>query len=413
MNAPELVITGIGVVAPNGVDKNTFWQSLEAGKNAVREITSLEIDQCDLKIGAQVTDFDAKAVLGAKGLRNLDNSTLFLLAATKQALDDTGFIVTDENTDKIGICTGTTFSHFWSIIEFDREVFQSGLKFANPALFPSTVINAASSQVSIRFNIQGFNATISTGYTSNIEALKYASSIFANQDMDIILLGAVDALSPSVMFGFNKLGYVAGTHGPTVSCPFDKRRNGPILGEAAIMFALEKQTDAVRRRSTILAKVRGIGTFFDGFHFGKIHPKGEGLEQAIRNAFDQSGFMPKEIDYISSCANSAQDLDKIEVMVLKRIFGAQLKKTPVSSIKSMIGETFSSAGGLQIASCIGAMHRGKIPPTINYKEKDPDCDIDCVPNIAQNKEVKRALVTSFGPGGYNSACIIEKYEDCQ
>lgn len=409
MDKPEAVITGIGVVAPNGIGKDNFWQALEEGNDSVSEITSFETEKFPLHLAAEVKNFPASELLGPKGLRNLDRSALFLMAAAKMALDEAKIEINQENTDKIGVCTGTSFSHLWSIVEFDREVFKEGIDFANPALFPSTVINAASSQVSIRFNIQGFNTTVSTGYTSSLAALKYSLDALLTHKAEIILSGGVDALTSSLFFGVYKLGYMAGLQGIPLSCPFDKRRNGPIIGEAAVLFSIEDLTAAKKRNADIFARIKGLSSFFDAFQMSKVHPQGEGLEKAIKTVMDETGVSPSDIDYISSSANSSKELDKVEVKVLKKIFGANLDKIPVSSIKSMVGETFSTSGALQIASCIGAMSRGIIPPTINYQEPDPECNIDCVPNKGQRKEVKTALVTSFGPGGYNSACILEKY----
>lgn len=408
MSKKDYLITGIGVVAPNGIGKDAFWQGLFSGKNAISEIESFATDKFSVKSAAEIKDFDPKTHLGPKGLRNLDRGTLFLLTASKLALDDAGLVVDDSNTDDFGVCTGTTFPHLSSIVEFDTEVLKEGLSFSNPALFPSTVLNAASSQVSIRFNIQGFNTTISTGYTSSLEALKYSMIALETGKAKIVLSAGMESLTLSLFFGFHKLGYMAGIKGEPVSCPFDKRRNGPLLGEGAVVFSLEDERNAKAHNASIYAKVKGVANYFDGYRIGKIHPQGEGLEQAIKMALDEAGISAKNIDYICSCANSSKDLDKIEVKVLKKIFAKHLKNIPVSAPKSMLGESLSASGGLQILSCIGAMQKGEVPPTINHKENDPDCDIDCVPNKAQKKDVKLALVTSSGPGGYNSACILER-----
>lgn len=406
----DAVITGVGVVAPNGIGRESFWQALEEGRSAVSESDLFNTDKFSVKLTASVKGFDPKSLLGSKGLRNLDRSALMLLAAAKLAIDNAKIEITESNTDNIGICTGTTFSHLWSIVEFDKEVFEDGLNFANPALFPSTVINATSSQVSIRFNIQGFNTTVSTGYTSSLSALRYALDALQTKKAEVVLSGGVDVLTASLFFGFHKLGYMAGLKGEALSCPFDKRRNGPVLGEGAGVFCLEEEPGAKARGADILARVRSVSSFFDAFQMGRVHPQGEGLEKAVRAALDEAGVAADEIDYISSCANSSQDLDKTEARVLKKVFGRRIAEIPVSSIKSMIGETFSASGNLQIASCIGAMRRGVVPPTINYAQKDADCDIDCVPNQARKKDVRLALVTSFGPGGYNSACVLERYD---
>lgn len=409
MDNKRIVITGVGVVAPNGIGKDAFWQALEEGKDTIRKITAFDTEKFSVHSGGEIQDFDPKSFLGQKGLRNLDRSALFLMIAAKLAMENAKLEITLANSDTIGICTGTTFSHLWSIAEFDKEVFKDGLDFANPALFPSTVMNAASSHAAIRFNIKGFNTTLSTGYSSSLSALKYSLEALDTEKVETILSGGVDVLTTQLFFGFHRLSYMAGIKGIPLCCPFDKRRNGPLLGEAAAMFCLEESKRAKERKAAILAKIRSISSYFDAFQISKVHPQGEGLERAIKDAIEEAGIGPEDIDYISSCANSSRDLDKIEVKVLKKVFGKTLNNIPVSSIKSMLGETLSASGALQVASCIGAMLRGIIPPTINYKLQDPECDIDCVPNKAQKKEVKLALVVSFGPGGYNSCCVLERY----
>lgn len=403
----RIVITGLGVVSPIGIGKDAFWQGLAESKNGIDTISSFETDKFSVHVAGEVKNFDPKAYLGQKGLRNLDRSALFLMTAAKSALEDAQLQITEASADDIGICTGTNFSHLWSIVEFDKEVFKDGLDFANPALFPSTVMNAASSHVSIRFNIKGFNTTISTGYTSGLASLKYAIDALNTDKAKIALSGGVDVLTSSLFFGFHKLGYMAGLKGLPLSCPFDKRHNGPVLGEAAAVFCIEEKERAAERKTRSLAEIKSVSTYFDAFQMSKIQPQGEGLEKVIKTVINEAGINAKDIDYISSCANSSVDFDRIEAKVLKNIFGKELNKIPVSSIKSMVGETFSAASSLQIASCIGAMKNGFVPATINLKDKDPECDIDCVPNKAQKKNIKLALITSFGPGGYNSACILE------
>jgi 3-oxoacyl-[acyl-carrier-protein] synthase II len=404
MKSGGYVITGIGVLSPFGLGKEAFWAGLNAGKDAVSDIESFSTEKFSVKRAAEVKNFDPKTLLGPKGLRNLDRTTLFLLAAAKLALDDAKIEITDANTDDFGICTGTTFPHLWSIIEFDSEVIKEGLNFSNPALFPSTVINAASSQISIRYNIQGFNATISTGYTSSLEALKYSMLALETAKAKTILVGAVESLSMPLFFGFHKLGYMAGIKGDFLNCPFDKRRNGPVLGEAAVFLVLEAAETAKARGAPFYARIKSAASYFDGYKIGKIHPRGEGLAIAVRQALEEAGL--KSVDYISSCANSSKELDKIEVKVLKEIFNKNLENIPVSAIKSMLGETFSVSGALQIVSSIMAIKDGVLPPTINYKEKDQECDIDCIPNTARKAKADSALVLSSGPGGYNSACVL-------
>jgi 3-oxoacyl-[acyl-carrier-protein] synthase II len=410
MQRNRFAITGIGVVAPNGIGKKDFWSALEEGKSAIGDIASFETDKIPVHNAGEIRNMDPVIFLGGKELRNPDRNSLLLLAATKLALDDGKIKMPPMNGDDIGICTGTTFSHLSSIMEFDREVFREGLDFANPAFFPLSVMNAASSQVSIRFGIKGFNTTVSTGYTSSLTALKYSLDALENRNAKIVLSGGFDVLTPSVFWGFYKLGCLAGLKGIPLCCPFDKRRNGIVLGEAAVMFALEEIQSARERNANIFSKIKSVVTYSNPVHIGRSGLKGKGLETAIRAAIDEADVELKDIDYISSCSNSSRDFDEIEVNALKKVFGNHLINIPVSSIKSMVGETISASAALQIVSCVGAITRGVLPPTINYEEKDHLCDIDCIPNKAREKDVKVALITSMGPGGYSGACVLERYQ---
>lgn len=407
----QTCLTGIGVISASGIGKEEFWHSLFKAEDVVSKILSFDTQEFKTKVAAEVKDFKPEVLLKGKSLRNLDKNALLLASAVKLAIDDSGIVIDDKNTDSVGIATGTTFSHLWSVLEFDKEVFIEGINFASPSLFPSTVLNAASSQAAILFNIQGFNTTISSGYASSLSALRYAVDAIDSSKAEIVYANGVESLTHSLFFAFQKLGYMAGIQGIALSCPFDKRRNGPILGEASVSLCVEDLDKAKKRKANILAKVKAISCYFDAFRMGRINPNGEGLERAIKEVFDKSGISLSDIDYISSCANSSSDLDRIEVSVLSKIFGKSLKNIPISSIKSMLGETFSASAGLQIASCVGAMKKSLLPPTINYKELDLDCDIDCVAGSVRKKKVKTALVLSLGPGGYSGACILEDYND--
>jgi len=402
----DFVISGLGVVAPGSIGEKEFSRAIRDGVYCAGPLVGFDVSRFGVDLACEVKGFDAKAQLGPKGLRNLDRSALFLMTCAKQAIEQSRLEINDANTDALGVCTGTTFSHLWSIVEFDREVFSSGLEFSNPALFPSTVMNAASSHVSIRYNIQGFNTTVSSGYTSGLEALRYAMMALETDKAETVLCGGVDVLTFSLYFGFHKLGYMAGINGEAVSCPFDRRHNGPVLGEAAGMFTLERRQTAEKRKAPVLARVLSAAGYFDGFRMGKIHPRGLGLKNSVYMALDEAGVGLSDIDYVSSCANSSPELDRVETAVLKNVFGSRLAKVPVSSLKSMVGETFSAAHVLQVISCVIAMRDGFVPPTVNFKEPAPDCELDCVPNLSQNKKVKLCLATSSGPGGYNGACVL-------
>ncbi|MFH1678032.1 MAG: beta-ketoacyl synthase N-terminal-like domain-containing protein, partial [Candidatus Omnitrophota bacterium] len=314
------------------------------------------------------------------------------------------------NTDAIGVCTGTTLSSLWNIAEYDREVIKDGPLFTDAGVFAGTVANAASSRVSILFNIQGFNATISTGYTSSIEAIRYAANFIQSGRVKVVLAGGVESISPASFTGFYRLGFLAGLKGEELSCPFDKRRNGIIIGEGAGVIVLEDETYAKERKAHIYAEVKGAASSFDAYKLGKYQPQGKGLLQSIRKTLGHSRMRPEQIDCVQASANSVKEHDRIETEVLRGIFAKQADKIPVTAVKSMLGESFSAAGLFQVISALGSIKEGFVPAVANYKEKDPDCDLHYVTNTLRSRKVSNVLISSFGPGGNNCALLLSKYQ---
>ena len=271
-------------------------------------------------------------------------------------------------------------------------------------------MNAASSQVSIRFNIQGFNTTVSTGYSSSIDALKYAVDFIRLGRVRAVLVGAVESFALVNFIGFYRLGFFAGIKGEELSCPFDRRRNGIILSEGAAVIAIEDEEYARSRKANIYAEVKGIGNCFDAYKMGKYNPEANGLKESIKKAITNSGLGVTDIDYISASANSVPEQDRLETKAIKDVFDGFANNIPVSSIKSMIGEPFSAGGLLQIAASMGSIINGFIPPTINYKVKDKDCDLDYVVNKSRVARINNVLINNFGPGGSNASVVISKYQ---
>ncbi|MBU1998495.1 MAG: beta-ketoacyl-[acyl-carrier-protein] synthase family protein [Candidatus Omnitrophota bacterium] len=413
MGNNKVVITGIGVIAPNGIGKDEFWKALKNGISGIRPITIFDSTLFKTHQAGEVINFDPVTYLGEKGLRNLDRSTKLLCSGAKLALDDARLDTTGDNADHIGIITSTTLSVIWNIAEFNKEAEDSGPQLVNPAMFPGTTINAPSSQVSIRFNIKGFNTTISTGYTASLDGLKYAVDFLRAGRAKAILLAGVEALFFQTFVGFNKLEFLAGIKGEELSCPFDLRRNGIIVGEASAVLVLENEAYAHQRKARIYAEVKAVENFFDPFRSGRYNPKSEGLKRSMTKTLKDSRLKESEISYICAAANSVPLQDALETAAIKEVFGATAAKVPVSSIKSMVGETVSAAGALQIAASIGAMEQDFIPPTINYQKPDPACDLDYVPNKCRFQKINNVLINNFGPGGNNASCIIGKYECLQ
>lgn len=392
----RIVITGIGVLASNGVGKEDFWAALKAGKSGIRPITLFDTSITRAKTAGEITGFRPEEFLGDKGLRTLDRATKLVLSASKLALDDANFKypLAEDLSLRTGVSLGSTLGSVWSISEFDKEGLREGPRAVNPALFPNTVINAPASQVSIRFNIKGFNTTISTGFSASLDAIDYAVNFIQLYDYDVVLTGGVEELCLQTFLGFHKIGHLAGSREgkAEINCPFDKRRNGIILGEGACILVLEEMNHALKRSANIYAEILGYGTSFDPASKNIYSPKAEGASKAIKFALKDAKVSPNDIDYVSATANSTLDCDVMETRAINRVFKDRAKKVPVSSIKSMIGDTFSASGAMNVAASVGAMAGGFVPPTINYEVKDSRCDLDYVPNKTRSAKINKVLV---------------------
>jgi len=411
-NSQKIVITGIGVITSNGISKDEFWKNIEKGVSGIRQITLFDTSNLKTHLAGQIRDdFDAAHYLGEKGLRTLDRTTKIVNVAAKLAIEDANLKIDETNSDSIGVVVGTTLGSIYSISEFDKTALREGLRYVNPALFPNTVINSPASQISIRFNIKGFNTTISTGYTSSLDALRYSYDFVKLKRVKAVLVGGVEELCIHTYLGFYKLKFLAGSNGTgqEISCPFDKRRNGIVFGEGSAMLVIEDLDSAKQRGAKIYAEILGFGSYFDPYRINKYNRRGTGIRVAMRRAIEDAELKPKDIDYISANANSTKYADLIEAESIEDVFGKQIDKIPVSSIKSMIGETFSACGSLQVAATIGAMENGFLPPTINYQLREEAYNLDVVPNKSRRANITNALINTFGPGGTNTCVVLRKY----
>ncbi len=409
----RVVITGVGVLASNGKGKAEFWQALKEGKVGYKPITLFDASEFRVKIAGEISDFDAKFYMGQKGLRLLDRSTKLMICSAKLAIEDSQFIITEENNDDTGVSVGTTLGSLKSIAEFDEITLREGPRYVNPGLFPNTVINSPASHISIWNKIKGFNSTISTGFTSSLDAMSYAYDFLQYGRASVIYTGSVEELCWHTFFGFHTLEFLSGSKEGQefVNCPFDKRRNGVTFGEGACLMCFEDYDHAIKRNAPIQAEVLGFGTSFDPFRIHKYNPRAAGLKRAMQFALDEAGVLPEDIDYICANANSHKMADKVETEAIKEIFGSHAYKIPVSAVKSMTGECYSLSGAFAVAASVGVFQENFIPPTVNYQEKDPDCDLDYVPNDARDgKDVNTILVITFGPSGSNTCVVLKRFK---
>lgn len=405
------VITGIGVLSAIGQGKEAFWEALRRGASGVRPITLFDTAPFRVKNGGEIADFDALAYLGKKGLRDLDRSTRLVCSAAKLALDDSGLTISEDTSRSVGVAIGTTFGSLHSIAQFDRAGLTEGPRFVNPSHFPNTVINSPASQVSIRFTIKGFNTTLSTGFCAGLDALSYAADFIRLGRADAVLAGGVEELCEETFRLFHDLGYLSGMSGAEpVSRPFDAGRDGLVLSEGSAVLVVENEEHARSRGADILAVILGYGNAFDPEADSTFERAGRGLKTAIVQALEEARIQPKDVGYVCSCANGTPGLDRMETRVLQDVFVAETMRVPVSSIKSMIGETFSASGALAVSAAVGAIRQGFIPPTVNHRQADPLCALDIVPNEARSQAVKTVLVTAADPYGQNSALVVGGYD---
>ena len=406
----RIVITGIGVLASNGIGKEEFWKAIFGGVSGIKPVSLFDISKLRTKLAGEIKDFDHEAILGIKGLRNMDRSTKLSLTASKLALNDAGLEspVPEERTDEFGVSLGSTMGSVWSISEFDKEALREGPRSVNPALFQNTVINSPASQISIRFNIQGFNSTISTGFCSSPDAIHYAMNMMSLYDYKVVLSGGVEELCEQTYKGFYKIGHLAGSREgkEEIDCPFDRRRNGIIFGEGAAIFVLEDLDHAKKRGAKIYAELLGYGMAFDPDNRNIYSPRAKGASRAVKECLEDARLNSADVGYVSASANSTLDCDAMETVAIKAAFGGEAKNIPVSSIKSMIGEAYSASGAMNLAASLGVLEKDIIPPTINYKTPDRRCGLDYVPNEARKRKVANILVDSFSPTGSNSVLAV-------
>ncbi|HUL00043.1 MAG TPA: beta-ketoacyl-[acyl-carrier-protein] synthase family protein [Nitrospirota bacterium] len=406
----KVVITGIGVLSPIGIGKEAYWESLYQGKTGFRPISIFDTSAFQVKIAGDVLDFDPLSFLGKKGLRDLDRTTQLVCAAAKLAINDGHLGITDENTHHAGVSIGTTFGSLHSVSQFDRTGLIEGPRSVNPSHFPNTVINSPASHVSIRFKIKGFNTTISTGFCAGLDAISYAVDFIKMNRANFVLAGSVEELCEETYLGFHKLGWLSGSDGlEPLCCPFDARRNGIILSEGVALIVLENEKHAIDRGIMPIAQVQGYANAFDPSTDSSFNHAGVGLRSAIMLALKDAALNPQDIDYISACANSTKGLDRMETEVIKEVFGKHALTIPVSSIKSMVGESFSASGALSLVAAIGALQNNFIPPTVNYHMQDEVCNLDYVPNASRQQKVSNVLVTAADPYGHNSAVILSRF----
>jgi len=412
MKNQRIVITGIGILSPIGSGKDNYWQGLKEGRSGIKNITVFDTAKFKIKVGGEITEFNPKETLGRIGLVDLDRATTLLSCAMKFALQDSGLDINENNKRRMGISVGTMLGTLNSISEFDKAGLIQGPKFVNPSRFPNTVINSPASRAAIRFGIKGFNTTISSGFCAGADAIDYAVHALNFNRAEQVLAGAVEELSLQTFLGFYELGYLSGLKNgfSPVSRPFDKNRDGIVFAEGSTVIVLETLESALKRKAKIYAEIASIASNFDPGCFHKFNKKAEGMIGAMASAISNGGLEKEDIGCIFANANSTKDADAIETKAIKKVFGTHVKDIPVTAIKSMIGETFSSSGVMNVAAALGSFEKGFIPAIKNYQTKDDDCTLNFVLQTIENIKLRHMMINCFDPSGANTVIILKQFQ---
>lgn len=392
----RIVVTGIGVIAPNGFGKDEFWCNCFAGVSGIRPITLFDTTEHSCHYAGEISNFEPAAFLGLKGLRNLDRTTLLAMVAAKLAFEDAKLEITDNNRNEIGVVLGSTMGSVRSISEFDKEGLREGPRYVNPALFPNTVINSPASQVAIRFGLRGLNTTISTGFSASLDALGYAMDMLELGRAKALLVGGVEELCIQTFVGFSKLGFLGDTSSGFINdfSSFKNKQRKTILGEGAVFFLLEHLDHAVERSAKKYAELLGYGSYFGPSP--TLDLIRNGFSTAISRALDEARRNSEDIDYVSSCANGMGIFDLPEQDLVNKSF----KRTAItSSPKLLLGESFSASGALQTALAIGVLTHQKIPRGVSRSRK---------PFSFDDVFIQTAIVNSFGLANQFASLIMQR-----
>jgi 3-oxoacyl-[acyl-carrier-protein] synthase II len=425
----RVVISGLGVVAPNGVGKDAFWSACLDGKSGVGPICSFDASSHPVKIAAEVPDFDVLPFVPPsqrKSLKIMSRAMRFAVGAAGLGLKDSGIEMNRENPERVGVVMGTGLvpidlpeisSHLHAA--FDEhgnfQPTQLGQRGAN-GLFPLWILkylpNMVAAHISLAFNAQGPNSTITTACAAGTQAVGEAFRLIARDDADIVLAGGADSrIDPFMILAYMALGALSTSLRPAaeVSRPFDGQRDGFVLGEGAGVLVLEEYERAKKRGAPIYAEILGLGSSFDAYAATKPDPVARGAARAITEALREARVDPKDVDYINAHGTSTRLNDLMETTAVKRVFGEGAKTLPMSSIKSMVGHLIGAAGAVEAVALAMTLASGAVPPTINQTQRDPGCDLDYVPNTAREMRSTIAVSTSFGFGGQNAALVMRRF----
>lgn len=410
---PRVVITGLGVISPLGIGKEKFWEGLVAGRSGITSITRFPVADFPTQIAGEVRDFDPGLYLDRKEARRMDRYTQYAVAATAMAQADAHLDFSREDPDQVGVIIGTGIGGTETFEEQHQILLEKGPGRVSPFFIPMMIADMAAGYIAILFGARGSNFTIVNACASSANAIGEAFRVLQRGEAEVVITGGAEAsVTPMALAGFCALKALSRRNEkPTeASRPFDRERDGFVLGEGAAILILETLAHAQARRAPIYAEIVGYGCTADAYHITAPDPSGAGAVKAMTRALEDAGLSPAEIDYINAHGTSTDLNDKYETKAIKEVFKEDAFRIPVSATKSMTGHLLGAAGALELAACALSVKEGIIHPTINYEFPDPECNLDYVPNVARKKEIQAAISNSFGFGGHNVTLVLKKWE---
>jgi 3-oxoacyl-[acyl-carrier-protein] synthase II len=413
VNRRRVVVTGIGLVSSLGIGTDANWAALLAGTSGVDSITKFDATQFATRIAGEVRGFDALQFIEKKDVKKMDVFIQYAIAASQFAIDDADLQITPELAPNAGVFIASGIGGFTTIEREHKALLEGGPRKISPFFIPSAIINLAAGQVSIRFGAKGPNSATCTACSASAHAIGDAYEIIRRGDADVMIAGGSEAaITPMGVGGFGALRALSTRNDEPsrASRPFDRDRDGFVVGEGAGVLILEEFDFARRRGARIYAELVGYGMSADAYHITAPSEDGEGPLRVMGRALASADIEPSQIAYINAHGTSTPHGDKVETIAIKRCFGDAARRVLVSSTKSMTGHLLGAAGGLEAGITVLAVHHQRVPPTINLECPDPDCDLDYVPNRARDLEIEYALSNSFGFGGTNAALVFKRYE---
>jgi 3-oxoacyl-[acyl-carrier-protein] synthase II len=410
----RVVVTGMGCISPLGNDVSSLWSNVIAGKSGIGLITHYDTRDFDVKIGAEVRDFDGVALFGTRDARRMDRFVQFALASALQAAEQAHLVITEANRDRIGVVLGTGIGGMNTLFQQMEVFFQRGPDRVSPFLVPMMLPDTAAGLIAIQLGVRGPNMAIVSACASGTNAIGEATETIRRGSADVIFTGGSEAvIVPIAMAGLGVMKALSTRNdAPEKACrPFDKERDGFVMGEGAAILVLESLEHAKARNATILGEISGYGSSNDAFHISAPAENGAGAALCMQSALDNAGLSVDDIGYINAHGTSTQLNDKSETAAIKTVFGERAYNIPVSSTKSMTGHLLGAAGALEALICLKTLQDGILPPTINYEHPDPECDLDYVPNQARPLYVENILSNSFGFGGHNASIIVSRFNE--